>query len=502
MPTDYEKLMDVVREVGRFRAIGELLDWDQETQMPPKGVTARADQSALIAGLAHQRLVSDETRALLERASADDGDFAAATNIRETRRAFDRAVNVPTNLVRTIAKTSILAKDAWAKARDSSAFAEFAPSLGQLIALKKQVADHIGFKTEPYDALMDEYEPGAQAAEIATLFDDLQAQTVALLGRIQNATHRPDASILARDFPVGRQETLSRRMAEAMGFDFDAGRADVSTHPFCTTIGGSGDVRITTRYDEHFLSSGLFGTMHETGHALYEQGLPAEHAFTPMGDAVSLGFHESQSRLWENLVGRGRAFWSHHWQGLRELFPEALSDVSPDDFYRAINTVGPSLVRVEADELTYNLHIILRFEMERAMFDGSLCVADIPEAWNDRMEALLGIRPPNDREGCLQDIHWSLGAFGYFATYALGNLFAAQLFTQAEKDLPDLDNQIAAGHNAELLSWLRRKIHCHGQRFSANDLIERVTGEPPSMKPFMVNLTAKYTDVYQLAPTP
>ena len=496
MSDAYARLVGRVRDVARLGAIGQLLDWDQETYMPKSGVAARAEQAALIAGLAHEHLVSQDTRAALEEASASDDDYVGQTNLRETRRAYQRASAVPTELVTEIARTSSLAKDAWMRAREASSFKDFAPHLSKLLELKMQLAEHIGYENEPYDALMDEYEPGAKSADIETLFGELRDVTVALLDRITRAPGNPDPTIVHRSFARDRQELLSRTMAESLNFDFDAGRADVSVHPFCTTIGGSGDVRITTRYNESFLSPALFGTLHETGHALYEQGLLREHAFTPMGEAVSLGIHESQSRLWENMVGRSRAFWSYHWDGLKKLFPEALGDVGLDQFYGAINSVTPSLIRVEADELTYNLHIILRFEIERSLFNREIEVTDVPAVWNERMTASLGVTPHDDRDGCLQDIHWAMGAFGYFPTYALGNLYAAQFFEQARRDIPDLSDRIAANDHRPLLDWLRTKIHCHGQRYRAGELVERVTGRPLSMQPFVNYLTEKFSALY------
>ncbi len=374
----------------------------------------------------------------------------------------------------------------------------FAPFLEKLVDLKKQMAECVGYAAEPYDALLDEYEPGAKAADIESLFADLRERTVTLLKKIMDAPDQPDTSILSRHFPTAGQEALSRKMAEALNFDFDSGRADVSVHPFCTTVGAGGDVRITTRYDERFLPASLFGTMHEVGHALYEQGLSRDHANTPMGEAVSLGIHESQSRMWENLVGRSRAFWTYHWDAVSKVFPEALQGVSLDEFYRAINAVKPSLIRVEADELTYNLHIAMRFEIERGLFNGTLDPKDVPAAWNEAMSRMLGVTPPDDTAGCLQDIHWALGAFGYFPTYTLGNLYAAQFFEQAARDVPDLVERIAVNDHRPLLDWLRTHIHCHGQRYRAGELVELVTAKPLSIEPFMDNVTKKFSQVYLL----
>ncbi len=498
MSDAYAKLMERIKDVGRLKSVGYLLEWDQETYMPPNGVQARAEESALISGLAHERLVDDETRALLDSAAAAEDDFVAQTNLRETRRTFDRAAKVPTELVKEIAHTSTLAKNAWAKAREQADFPTFAPHLEKLVELQKQVAEHIGYETEPLDVHIDESDPGETAANIEELFTALREATVPLLREITGSAHQPDASILTRSYPRPAQERLSRQVAEALDFDFDSGRTDVSVHPFTLTIGGGGDVRFTTRYAEHYFPDGLFGTIHETGHALYEQGLLREHMFTPMGEWISLGIHESQSRLWENLVGHSRAFWSHHWEPVKGIFPEALGDVTPDQFYAAINAVAPSFIRVEADELTYNLHIILRFEIERALFTNRLAVKDVPAAWNEKMSHLLGVTPPNDREGCLQDIHWSMGIFGYFPAYTLGNLYAAQFFAQAERDIPDLPGHIAANDHKPLLNWLREDIHRHGRRYRANELVELVTGKPLSIEPFMDYVTEKYSAIYEL----
>ncbi len=500
MSDAYTKLMERVRDLGRFRSIEFLLEWDQETYMPANGMTTRAEAAALVSGLAHERLVADETRDLLAKAedTADRGDFVIDTNLRETRRTFDRAAKLPTDLVKEIAHTSALAKTAWAKARAQSDFPEFAPLLEKLIQLKKRVAEHIGYDTEPLDVLIDESDPGEKAAEIETLFARLREAIVPLLRKVMESPHQPDGSILTRRFPLDQQKQLSRQVAEALHFDFESGRSDVSVHPFTTTIGDSGDVRITTRYSENNIAEALFGTIHEVGHGLYEQGLPREHRLTPSAEYISLGMHESQSRLWENQIGHSRPFWDYYWDPVRRLFPEALSDVSQDEFYAAINRVTPSLNRVSADELTYNLHIILRFEIERALFTDKLSVNDLPDVWNEKMKQLLGVTPPNDREGCLQDIHWSMGIFGYFQSYALGNLYAAQLLEQVRKDLPDLDARIAANDHRPLLDWLRKHIHRHGRRYRANELIERITGKPVTIEPFMEYVTAKFSQIYRL----
>ncbi|RMF86122.1 MAG: carboxypeptidase M32 [Planctomycetota bacterium] len=475
-----------------------MLDWDQETYLPKRGATERAGQLALLAGMIHERRTSDELAgmlSILER--EDDDDYVVATNVREMRRTYDRAVKLPKELVEEIARTTTLAKGAWAEARRESAFSKFSPFLEKLLDLKRQAADHIGWNTEPYDALMDEYEPGALAADVERVFAAVRAEVVPLVAAIKDAPRQPDLDILKRPCPVDAQREFNYKIAAAIGFDFDAGRIDVSTHPFCTSTSPN-NVRLTTRYDEHYMPMSLFGVMHEAGHGMYEQGLLVEHAGTPMGMAVSLGIHESQSRLWENQVGRSRPFWEHFFGALQQQFP-SLADVSLDDWYFAINNVRPSLIRVEADEVTYGLHIMLRFDLERRMIRNELAVKDVPEAWNAGMQELLGITPPNDAEGCLQDIHWSIGTFGYFPTYQLGNLYAAQFVAKARADLPDLDDQFRQGRFDGLLDWLRKNIHQHGQRYRPTELVKVVTGRELSHEPYIAALKAKFEPLYGLA---
>jgi carboxypeptidase Taq len=324
---------------------------------------------------------------------------------------------------------------------------------------------------------------------------DLRKALVPLAAKIQQSRRRPNTEVLHRHFPSDVQDRFAREAATTIGFDFARGRLDVTPHPFCTTLGPH-DCRITTRYDEHFFNPAFFGVLHEAGHGIYEQGLPPEHFGTPLGEAISLGIHESQSRLWENLVARSRAFWTHFYPKVQQQFPNALTDVSLDAFYFAVNDVRPSLIRIEADEATYNLHILIRFELERAMLDDDLQPADLPAAWNEKYQEYLGITPPNDRNGVLQDVHWSAGLVGYFPTYALGNLYASQFFAQADAELGGLDAAFAAGDFRPLRNWLREKIHCHGQRWSAAELVQRVTGHPLSEKHLIAHLEAKMLPLY------
>lgn len=493
----YARFIDIVQEINVTRSIEAVLEWDQETYMPPRGAETRAAQVSLIAGHAHDRMTSDELGAALAAVEqAADADPIVATNVRETRRLYDRAVKLPRKLVQDIARTTTLSRNAWVAARETSQFSGFAPHLEQLLALKREVAELLGYTGEPYNALLDEFEPGATAADVQRVFDGVRQELVPLVAAIKDAPRQPQRELLTRHCPAAAQAAFARQVVAAMGYDFDAGRIDTTTHPFCTGFSPD-DVRITVRYDEAYIPAALFGLMHEAGHALYEQGLQMKHAQTPMGQSVSLGIHESQSRMWENMVGRSRSFWTHYFEPLQAAFP-AFQDVTVEDWHFAINAVQPSFIRVEADEVTYNLHIMLRFEIERRLMAGKLTVADVPEAWNALMQELLGITPPDDGQGCLQDIHWSLGVFGYFPTYALGNLYAAQFFAAAQRAMPELDAQFARGELRPLREWLRANIHQHGQRYRATELVEVVTGKPLSAQPFVAYLHGKFGPLYGL----
>ena len=426
-------------------------------------------------------------------------DPATKADIREFRRDYDLATKLPVELVRELTEVGSRAQNIWRKAREQSDFSVFQPILERLVGLVRQKAECYGTPEggELYDALLNEYEPGARAADIESIFTPLAERLSALVANLADNGTPPDTSCLDLTIDASRQHAFGLFILDAIGFDLNAGRLDTTPHPFCEGL-APGDTRLTTRYRDERFTDALYGTMHEAGHGLYEQGLDPKHSGPPMGDAVSLGIHESQSRLWENLVGRSDAFWDYHYGDLQAMFPEPLRGVSRDAFYRAINTVAPSFIRVEADELTYNLHIILRFEIERGIFTGSLGVEDIPAAWNESCQRLLGITPPDDRQGCLQDIHWSMGIFGYFPTYALGNLYAAQFFEQAATNIPDLADRIRANDHKPLLSWLRTNIHQHGQPYRAAELVEKVTGKPLSIKPFMDYVTGKFSAVYGL----
>lgn len=497
----YAELVTRVKAVGLLNSCGSVLHWDHQTYMPAKGAAHRAEQLALLAGLSHTQFTAPETGELLSQAEMGDTrrdpGSVAAVNIREIRRNYDRATRVPPALVEELARTSALAHEVWVDARRESDFERFRPWLEKLVGLKQYEARAISADGLLYDALLDCYEPGATVSDLIPLFDELRKSLVHLVGRIGASSRRPDASVLQRAYPLAAQEAFGKRVVAAFGFDFEAGRLDATVHPFCTGI-GPGDTRLTTRYNVHDFGDAFFSILHEAGHGLYDQGLDPTQYGTPMGEAVSLGIHESQSRLWENFVGRSEAFWQFWFPHARRAFPDALTGVDLDAFVFAVNEVRPSLIRVDADEATYNLHILLRFELERRLIGGDLSAADLPAAWADGMRRLLGIVPADDAQGCLQDVHWSGGSFGYFPTYTLGNLYAAQFYAKARADLGDLSEQFRRGEFVHLKAWLNRKIHGEGQRYRAADLVAAVTGEALDPGYLLGHLREKFGKLYAL----
>jgi carboxypeptidase Taq len=499
--TPYEKLIHLFKEHSLLGSCASVLNWDELTYMPPQGSAHRAEQMALLARLTHEMLTAPALGEALAGAEASEAvresDSIPAANVREIRRQFDRAIKIPKSLVEEIARVTSRAQQVWQAARPANDFPSFEPWLTQIVNLKRQQADAIGYSDNPYDALLDEFEPGAKAAEITTVFADLRRDLVPLVNSIAGSKRKPESDILNREYPVDRQEMFGQSAAAAIGFDFQAGRLDVTAHPFCSTA-GPGDVRLTTRYNPRHFNESFFGILHEAGHGMYEQGLPAEHFGTPAGTATSLGIHESQSRLWENLVGRSRPFWEHFFPRAKQVFVKTLADVSMDDFCFAINEVRPSFIRVEADEVTYNLHIIMRFELEQALLRGDLKPHDVPAAWNESFTRSFGMTPPDDANGCLQDVHWSFGGIGYFPTYTLGNMYAAQFMDAARRDMPTLDDEFRRGEFARMKAWLNERIHQHGSRYRARELCRRVTGQPLSHKPLLSYLTGKYAALYGL----
>ena len=498
----YAALCERSKEVHLLESTAEILSWDQETMMPPGGGDHRADQVALLAKLAHERATDPRFGEWL--AAADDDaepESERGANVREWRRSYGRRTCLPADLVAESAAVSARGQQAWAEARAQDDFARFRPWLERLVDLARRKAECYGVPDggELWDALAEDYEPGMRAATLERLFGPLAADLTSLvqeLGAVESA-RAPSDRFHAIELPEDRQEAFVREVSSAMGFDFERGRIDRSAHPFC---GGShfGDVRITTRFRRANVSDALGSTMHETGHGLYEQGLPADHIGTPLGTAVSLGIHESQSRLWENHVGRSREFWSWCRPVLHRHFGSAVADLDVEELFRATNLVRPSLIRVEADEATYNLHVIVRFDLERALVRGDLGVGDLPGAWRDAYRERLGIAVPDDASGCLQDVHWSCGLFGYFPTYTLGSIYAAQFYAAAERDLDGLSASIAAGEFAPLRSWLREHVHRHGSRYDPDRLCALATGSGLDGAVFLDYLRSKLRSVYGL----
>jgi carboxypeptidase Taq len=491
----YDSLIQRWKEAALLGSCGSVLGWDERTYMPRHGSAHRAEQMALLARLGHEMTTHPKVGELLTAAETSEKDEAKTANLREIRRAYNRAVKMPSELVEEIARVTSQAQQVWTDARASSDFSKFQPWLEKIVTLKRREADAVGFRDHPYDALLDEFEPGATTQEIRTLFAALAKDLTPLVAAILHSKRQPKREILHREFPVAAQEEFGRQAATQIGFDFQAGRLDVTTHPFCSGI-GPGDCRITTRYNAHHFNESFFGVLHESGHAIYEQNLPADHYGTPLGTAASLGIHESQSRLWENQVGRSRPFWEYFFPQAQKAFSNSLAGVALDDFLFAINDVQASFIRVEADEATYNLHIILRFELEQALMTGDLNAAEVPAAWNDRFQKMFALTPPHDAQGCLQDIHWSFGGLGYFPTYTLGNLYAAQFMAQARKDLGDLDGDFRAGKFERLKKWLNDKIHHEGQHYRAKVLCERITGKSLMHEPFIDYLKSKFGPLY------
>ncbi len=477
--------------------------------IPRKGHEHRARQMAALARLLHQRATDPrigEWLAAVEGSPlVQDPLSDAAVNVREWRQAYERARAIPERLMVELAQAQSEGESYWEEARPRDDWRGFLPYLKRIFALTKEKAE-ILFSLpvapgdppyrELYDALLDGYEPGMRAAELVPLFAELREGLQGLLDRILGSGRRPDTAFLHRPYPKEAQRAFALELLQACGYDLEGGRLDPTAHPFEISI-GPGDVRITTRYFEDFFNAGIFGTLHEMGHALYEQGLPKEHWGTPRGEAVSLGVHESQSRTWENLVGRSLGFWERFFPRAKELFP-SLQDVVLEDFQRAVNAVEPSLIRVEADEVTYNLHILVRLELELALFRGELALEDLPGAWAEKYRAYLGVAPKDHKDGVMQDVHWSGGLFGYFPTYTLGNLYAAQFFRKAQEELGDLEGLFRQGEFRPFLDWSRRKIHAEGSRLRPRALVERVTGTPPSAQPFLAYLEGKYRALYGL----
>jgi len=497
--TSLERLKERLAQVCDLAAAAAVLGWDQQVNMPAGGNDARAYHLATVKALAHSLLVADETGQLLEEAAAETADQPYesddASLVRVTRREYDKLRRVPESLIAKRARAFALAFEAWQQARAASDFAHFRPHLERVVDLSVQYAEALGYEDCLYDALLDRYEPEMKTAQVAEVFEEMKAGLIPLVQAIAERGKSVDDGVFDQEYPEQAQWDFGMLVLRDMGFDFEHGRQDRSAHPFTTGFSPH-DVRITTRILPGRFQSALFGTIHEGGHALYNQGIRIEIGRTPLFDGASYGVHESQSRLWENIVARSRDFWVHYLPRLRGFFPQQLAGVDLDTFYRAINKVKPSLIRVEADEVTYNLHIFLRFELEQELLEGRLAVADLPPAWNAKMEQYLGVAPPDDAQGVLQDIHWADGYMGYFPTYALGNLLAVQFYSQALEEMPGLPEQVARGQFGALRAWLRDNVHTHGKKFTPAELVHRVTGGEMSAAPFLAYLREKYSGIY------
>lgn len=477
--------------VADLNAAANVLEWDQETYLPDGAHEARAPQVATLRRLAHERFTDDATARLL---AAAETEASGDPLVRVARRDVDRATRLPARLMAETAEAVARAKDAWRRARETSTFATFAPHLERLVALNVERAERTGYDETPYDALLDLYEPGLRAAPLDRVLSDLRRDLVPLVEAIA-AAPAPEDGFLHAAYDRQAQWAFSLEVLRDVGFDLARGRQDVSAHPFTTTLSRD-DVRLTTRLDEHFFPTAFFGTLHEAGHGLYEQGIDPAYARTLLAEGTSLGVHESQSRLWENHVGRSRAFWEHYFPRAQAVFPDALGGVDEHAFYRAVNRVQPSLIRVEADEVTYHLHVMLRTDLERALIEGRLAVQDLPEAWNEAMRASLKLVPDTDANGVLQDVHWSLGTFGYFPTYTLGTLMAAQLFEAAERALGPQADWFARGEFLPLLGWMREHVHRFGRAKDGPDVLRDATGETLSAAPWLAYVRAKYGALY------
>lgn len=493
----YQDYVTRMKRIADVRHASAVLQWDQETYLPPQGAALRGQQISTLAELSHQLFSDDALGELLQTLLArEDLSSREKRNIERTSEDYTKNKKYSPQLVRALSDAANKAFHSWLEARKQGLFSVFEKDLDALIQLKKEEAGVLGYLHHPYDALLDEYEKGSTVALLDKTFGNLLPQLKNLYGKILSAPQVDDA-FLKQHYPSQAQWDWSMQLLKELHFDFTAGRQDRSEHPFSISF-GAGDVRITTRIDEADLSNMTWSCIHEAGHALYEQGLPLDQYGLPLGEACSYSIHESQSRLWENNIGRSRGFWQHYYPQLQHCFPQQLQPVSLDRFYRGINKVQPSLVRTEADEITYHFHVYIRYELEKRLLEGSLQTADIPRYWNEQYANLLDVVVPNDKQGALQDVHWSHGSFGYFPTYSLGSLYAAQFFARAQNDLPGLEEQIGQGNTLPLLQWLRQHIHQTGRYFTSEELCTAVTGEGLNTDHFMQYACTKYASIYNL----
>jgi carboxypeptidase Taq len=501
---DFEKLHSISRHAKVLSGISSLLDWDHETYMPSEGAGIRSEQSKILAGIIHKEKTSRKFKKALENLIEIKTGKIRVKELSERQNAavkvwrndYIKETTLPGKFVEEFAKLTSQGLQVWRYAKEENSFQHFAPFLDKIISMNRKKADLIGYEEHPYDALLDHFEPEATTKEISTLFDFLRKSIIELQKKIVKAPQIDDGFLFGK-FAQEKQLEFGKVILTSMGFNSSSGRLDISTHPFSSSCHPT-DNRITTRIHPTSLMSNISVLLHEGGHALYEMGVPQEFYGSPLGEPLSLGMHESQSRWWETLIGQSKSFWFYYLPLLKKQFKGKISEVSLENFYKAINKVESSLIRVEADEVTYTLHVILRFELEKALIEGSLSVRDIPEAWNAKMKELLGIVPQTNSEGCLQDMHWSMGAFGYFPTYTLGNLYASHLFKSFAKIHPNWEKKIELGELQFIKEWLNKNIHLQGRRFSSKELLQQVTGEPFTAKAYINYLNKKYSEIYSL----
>lgn len=499
--SDLNELKQLVAEIMDIVHANGLLEWDQQTYMPPLGSQARAEQIATLSKIAHQKFTSPQMGSLLERLESqfkggdpEDDDFAL---FRQLRRQYERQTKLPTDLVVRLSRTASLARDKWVEARKENNFSLFAPYLSEILELEREKADVLGYEESIYDALIEDFEPGMKASEVKQMFNKIKDGLLPLLEAIKESPAKIRRDFLFKEYPIDKQWQVSIEILEKMGFDFKRGREDKSAHPFTTSFSVN-DVRLTNRFQPNLFTSSIFSALHEGGHALYDQGINPLFDRSILKTGSSFGVHESQSRLWENIVGRSLPFWYFYFPRLKEIFPEQLAGVDVEDFYAAINYVEPSPIRVEADEVTYNLHTLLRFELELDLLEGRVKVEELPELWDSKMVEYIGYRPKNNAEGVLQDVHWSEGYFGYFPSYTVGNILSVQFYLSAQKEIPDLEESFQSGKFSPFLEWLREKIHRHGAKFYPGELVKRVTGSTMDPQPLLDYLRDKYSQIYHL----
>jgi carboxypeptidase Taq len=495
-----QKLIELSAELADLGHIQAVLGWDQQINMPPGGAEERGMQSAALGRIMHEKFTSDEVGQLIADLEEEIGDLNAETDearaVKVAKREYEKQTKVPLPLLMEFIQTTTMSHEAWLEAKDKSDFSLFQPHLKKIVELRQQYAELFKPYDHIYDPLLDDYEPGMKTAEVREIFNKLRPQQVDLIQAIAEK-EPPDDSFIKQYYKEEHQEIIGRHVITRFGYNWERGRLDVAPHPFTTGF-GHGDVRISTRYLKDDAGSALFSTMHEAGHAMYEQGIPEKYKRHPLGGAASLAIHESQSRLWENIIGRSKEFWSFFYPSMQMLFPQYLSDVTLKDFYRGINKVEPSLIRVEADEATYNMHIMLRLEIEIGLMEGTIKVENLPEIWNAKMQDYLGITPPNDAVGVLQDVHWSGGMIGYFPTYALGNLASVQLWDKLVEENPNVYDEIAKGQFDTVLQWMRENVHQYGCKYEPQEIMIKATGSKITPEPYMTYLKTKYGEIYDL----